>query len=97
MEKPWCVYRGILGDVLGVGKIVGIRDDGVYLIVASENQKYPEPWDPKHIESFPTLKEALDYYIKNRSEVDIRTMSKTYTKKGIMKIIKRSFPSEITD
>lgn len=94
IEKPWCVYRGLL-HLLGFGKIEEERDDGVYMIRYSEHQMYlPEPWDPKYVKRFPSLEEAVDYYIKNRPKTDIRTISKTDTEEEIKKRAKRDFPSE---
>lgn len=90
LENPWCVYEGLL-NAIGFGKIER-EDNSVVYVRYSEGQLYPpEPWDPRYIRKFCTLEEAIDYYIENRPEVDVR--ERPETEKEIRARAKMQFPS----
>jgi hypothetical protein len=89
-DKPWCVYGYFLGP-WGFGKIVEDRGDIVH-IKYCEGQLYPpESWNSKWIKRFPTLEEAVNYYIENRLR---GILGEGETEEEIRARAKRYFPSQ---
>lgn len=74
IKNHWCTYGGFLGS-WGFGKIVGEWGSGVEIILSEEEPI--EDWNAKYIHRFPTLIEAVEHYIENRPETDIRERQET--------------------
>ena len=90
IKNSWCVYGWFLG-LWGFGEIV--RDEQGYVDIRySERQMYPtECWKPEWVKRFPTLIEAVEYYIEKRKGVDIR--DRELTPREVRDFARRSFPS----
>lgn len=90
IEKPWCVYSFGIG-LSGFGKIIEDNKSSVN-IMYSEGQMYPPAcWDSAYVTRFGSLDEAVEYYIKNRLDVDVR--DRQLTSDEVREQSRRYFPS----
>ena len=90
IESPWCTYGWFMGP-WDFGKVTH-EDRTSVRILYSEGQHYsPECWESKWVKRFPTLIEAVEDYIKNRSEPDIR--ERGFTDNEIRGLAREKFPS----
>jgi len=90
IENPWCTY-GWYNGPWGFGKIEHEYKKCV-TIRYSEGQYYnPESWESKWVKRFPTLEEAVEDYIKNRGDCDIR--DRQSTPEEVKQQAREKFPS----
>ena len=84
IRKPWCIYKGVLLNPLGIGEIVG-KLGGRLLVKNSERQDIPPlTWEKKHLERFKTIQEAIDVIFE---------YTKHYEMERLKKIMKKNFPN----
>jgi hypothetical protein len=87
-EKMWCTYRCTLWPA-GFGKIV--RDYGGSVGILYNEKQDAVSWDPKYIQKFSTLEEAVKHYINNRSKRDF--IGDGVSNEMIWESAKANFPS----
>jgi len=92
IEKPWAVYRDDVFGPIGFGKI--IRDETTVLDISySEAEVIPNAWDPKYVERFNTLEEAVECFIQKRLPCDSRLDREIPDEEIRNSLAKRLFPS----
>ena len=88
VKKPWCLYRfSNNANWFGYGKIFETTKKGkAAYVLYLENQKFPpRVWSVAYLKRFTSLKEAIDFFIKENK----------LNKKEIYKLAKEKFPNEI--
>jgi hypothetical protein len=90
-EDKWCIYGHLSPRMpTGFGMIERITEGSV-TIRYSENQKYsPEAWERDYVITFPTLEEAVKYFIQNNEG---KTRTHNPTDQEIKKLARAFFPS----
>ena len=83
IRKPWCIYKGVLFNPLGIGEIVG-ELGGKLLVKNSERQDIPPlTWDKEYLERFKTIKEAIEKIFEH---------TKYYEMERLQTIMQKNFP-----
>lgn len=93
IENPWCTYSH-WADTLpeGFGKVVGEQGNAINILYSERQQYPPERWDSDYVKRFPTLEDAIKYFIEHKPAYDVR--DSPITESDIRRGARDRFPSE---